>query len=73
MEHSDHYRSIYPGVEDGWYSSTGGKWRFALQGGYTIADRVETSLRVGTFWSEQFTAPVATIPLFADVAVTVHF
>jgi hypothetical protein len=73
LEHSDYYRRIYPEVKDGWYSSTGGKWRFALQAGYTIADRVELALRAGTFWSERFNEPVATMPIFADVAVNVHF
>ncbi len=73
MEHTDYYREIYADVKDGWYSSTGGKWRFALQGGYNIKGIVEPTLRVGTFWHAEFSAPVMTMPLFAELAVNVHF
>jgi hypothetical protein len=72
MEHTDYYRHIYPDVKDGWYKSMGGKWRFALQGGYTIKNVVEVALRVGTYWNEKFSPPVLTMPLFVALAVNVR-
>jgi hypothetical protein len=73
MSHTEYYKGIYSDVKDGWYGSTGGKWRFALQGGYTISDRVEPILRVGTYLHERFSLPVFSMPVFGEVIVKVHF
>ena len=73
MKHSEYYRSIFPGVQDGWYKSTGGKWRFALQGGYTFMERVEPTIRMGTYWHEGFSLPVFSMPIFAEIVVNIHF
>ena len=73
VKHTTYYKTIYPGVKSGWYKSTGGKWCFALQAGYTIKNIVEPTIRIGTYWHEQFSAPIMTMPVFADISLNVRF
>jgi len=51
IENSNWYReNVYAAdAKDGWYSSTGGKFTFGLQGGYTFRDIIEFPLRFGMY------------------------
>ena len=73
IKHNNWYReNVYADAKDGWYSSTGGKFTFGLQGGYTFRDVIELTLRLGMYKTESFNDPVG-VPFFANIGVNYHF
>ncbi|MDZ7262525.1 MAG: hypothetical protein ONB05_10525, partial [candidate division KSB1 bacterium] len=73
IEHRNWYReNVYADARNGWYSSTGGKFTFGLQGGYTVRDIIEPILRVGMYKTEAFNDPVG-VPFFVNIGVNYHF
>ncbi len=72
IRHSSWYRkNVYAGAKDGWYSSTGGKFTFGLQGGYTFNDLIGVVLRLGIYKTEAFNDPVG-VPFFANLGIVYH-
>ncbi len=47
FKHSDIMRAEFPGIRDGWYIPTGGHYYYGIQGGKTIGDAFDLSLRLG--------------------------
>ncbi len=59
IKHSNWYKKyVYEDAQDGWYSSTGGKLIFSLEGGYTFSDVYELTLRAGMYMTEGGNLPV---------------
>jgi hypothetical protein len=72
LKHSDIMKANFPGIRDGWYVPTGGNWYYGIQGGKTIGDMFEVSLRLGAT-SAQFHDENATIPLYLQLGTGVRF
>jgi len=47
LKHSDILRASFPAIKDGWYIPTGGHYYFGLQGGKTIGESFDLTLRLG--------------------------
>ena len=47
LKHSDILRGYFPAIKDGWYVPTGGHYYYGIQGGKTIGESFDLSLRLG--------------------------
>ena len=72
LKHSDIMKADFPGIRDGWYLPTGGNWYYGIQGGKTIGESLEVSLRLGAT-KAQFDDESAVVPLYVQLGVGVRF
>jgi hypothetical protein len=72
LKHSDIMRMNFPGIRDGWYVPTGGNWYYGVQGGKTIGEILEVSLRLGAT-NAQFDDENAAMPVYLQLGVGVKF
>ncbi len=52
LQHSDIMRAYYPALQDGWYIPTGGHYYYGVQGGKTLGETLDLSLRMGATSSQ---------------------
>jgi hypothetical protein len=64
-------RDNYPGIEDGWYRSTGGNFKFGLKGNYWL-NETGVSLKVGKVYGQNF-SDNPTIPYYTEFAILNRF
>lgn len=72
LKHSDIMRAVFPGIRDGWYVPTGGHYYYGIQGGASIGESLDLSLRLGAT-KAQFDDENAVIPYYAQLGVDVKF
>lgn len=73
LTHSQWYlNNVYSAAESGWYGSTGGKFDFGLQTGYTFKEKIGVSLRLGLNKTETFQNPFF-VPIYIGVSTDVSF
>ena len=72
LKHSDIMRANFPGIRDGWYIPTGGNYYYGIQGGKTIGETFEISLRLGAT-SAQDHDENAAIPLYLQLGLGMRF
>jgi len=71
FKHSNVYKQIYPGVQDGWYEpATGGNYYLGLQAGYSFK-RSDIFLKGGTVSTQNFSKPL--LPFYAQLGYTIKF
>jgi hypothetical protein len=71
FNHSNLYKEIYPGVQDGWYEpATGGNFNFGLLGGYSF-NRSDIFLKAGLLTTEDFSKPA--LPFYTQLGYTIRF
>ncbi len=72
LKNSDIMKASYPAIRDGWYVPTGGNFYYGIQGGKTIGETLELSLRLGATYA-QFDDENAVLPYFAQLGLGVRF
>ena len=70
LKHSEVMKAEFPGIRDGWYVPTGGHYYFGVQGGKTIGESFELSLRLGAT-KAQFNDENAVIPWYLQLGFAV--
>jgi hypothetical protein len=71
FKHSNSYKQIYQGVQDGWYEpATGGNFYLGLQTGYSFK-RSDIYLKGGTVSTQNFSKPM--LPFYAQLGYTIKF
>jgi len=72
LKHSDIMRSFFPAIRDGWYVPTGGNYYYGIQGGKTIGEAIEVTLRVGATNAQEHDVN-AVIPFYFQLGLGVRF
>jgi hypothetical protein len=72
LKHSDVMKANFPAIRDGWYLPTGGNFYFGVQGGKTISDLFEVSLRLGVTKAQE-RDDNAVLPYYAQLGIGVRF
>ena len=72
LKHSDVMKAYFPGIRDGWYVPTGGHYYYGVQGGKTIGETFEISLRLGAT-NAQFDDENAVLPYYVQLGLGVRF
>ena len=72
LKHSDVMRTYFPGIKDGWYIPSGGNYYYGVQGGKTIGDSFELSLRLGAT-TAQDRDENAVLPYYAQLGLGMRF
>lgn len=73
LKHSDTIKKyVFAGIRDGWYIPTGGHYYYGIQGGKTIGETFDVSLRVGAT-DAQGTDGDAVVPYYVQLALGVRF
>ncbi len=72
LKNSDVMKAYYPAIRDGWYVPTGGNFYYGIQGGKTIGDTFEVSLRLGATYA-QFDDEDAVLPYYAQLGLGMRF
>ena len=71
FKHSDEYKQIYPGVQNGWFEpATGGNFNLGLQAGYSFK-RSDIFLKGGVVTTQNFSTPM--LPFYAQLGYTKRF
>ena len=72
FKHSDAYKELFPGVQDGWYDpATGGNFYYGLQAGYSFS-KSDLVLRLGSLVEQDFrTKP--TLPFYVGIGYVLKF
>ncbi len=72
FNHSDAYKELFPGVQDGWYDpATGGNFYYGLQAGYSFS-KSDLVLRLGSLVEQDFrTKP--TLPFYVGIGYVLKF
>lgn len=68
LKHSDIMRAGYPAIRDGWYLPTGGHFYYGIQGGKTIGESFDLTLRLGAT-SAQGTDEDAAVPYYLQLGL----
>jgi hypothetical protein len=72
FQHTDDYREVYPGVEDGWFEpATGGVYHYGLQTGVAFG-RNGITLKAGRFINQRWDNAPA-LPYYATLGYTRGF
>jgi hypothetical protein len=72
LKHSDIMRAYFPAIRDGWYVPTGGNYYYGIQGGKTLGESLEMTVRVGaTRAQDHDESPV--IPRYVQLGFSVRF
>ena len=72
LKHSDIMRASYPAIRDGWYVPTGGNFYYGIQGGKTIGETLELTLRMGGTRAQMHDEG-AVLPYYAQLGLGVKF
>lgn len=72
LKHSDIMRTMFPAIKDGWYVPTGGHYYFGIQGGKTIGESLDLSLRLGATRSQDHDEN-AVVPLYLQLGLGMRF
>lgn len=72
LKHSDVMRAMFPAIKDGWYVPTGGNYYFGLQGGKTVGESLDLSLRLGATRAQKHDEN-AVVPLYAELGLGMRF
>ena len=72
LRHSDIMKAYFPAIRDGWYLPTGGHYYYGIQGGKTIGESFDLSLRLGATRA-QFSDEDAVIPLYLQLGLGMRF
>jgi len=72
LKHSDIMRAYYPAIRDGWYVPTGGNFYYGIQGGKTIGETLELTLRMGGTRAQMHDEG-AVLPYYAQLGLGVRF
>lgn len=71
FKHSEAYKQIYPGVQNGWYEpATGGNYNLGLQAGYSFKNS-DLFIKGGVVTTENFKKPQ--LPFYAQLGYTYRF
>ena len=72
FKNSEIMRAYFPATKDGWYVPTGGHYYYGMQGGKTIGESFDLSLRLGATRA-QFNDENAVLPLYFQMGLGVRF
>jgi hypothetical protein len=72
LTHSDIMRAMFPAIKDGWYIPTGGHYYYGIQGGKTIGESLDLSLRFGATRA-QGNDENAVLPLYLQLGLGMRF
>jgi len=73
LKHSDTMRKyVYSGIRDGWYIPTGGNYYYGVQGGKSIGESLDLSLRLGATTAQAHDEN-AVLPFYAQLGLGVKF
>ncbi|MGB2867860.1 MAG: hypothetical protein WBD36_05375 [Bacteroidota bacterium] len=72
FKHSDIMRAEFPAIRDGWYVPTGGHYYYGIQGGKTIGESYDLSLRLGATRA-QANDEDAMLPYYLQLGLGVRF
>ncbi len=68
LNHSDIMKDNYPGVQDGWYTSSGGYYFWGIQAGKFITNSFDLSFRAGYFKANADNKD-AVLPYYAQIGL----
>ncbi len=72
LKHSDIMRDVYPAITDAWYVPTGGHFYYGIQGGASIGELIDLTVRAGATRA-QFNDENAAIPFYFQFGVGTRF
>ncbi len=72
LKHSDIMKAMFPAIRDGWYVPTGGHFYYGIQGGKTLGESLDLSLRVGAT-DAQLNDEEAVLPYYLQLGLGVKF
>ena len=72
IKNSEIMRAYFPAIKDGWYVPTGGHYYYGIQGGKTIGESFDLSLRLGATRA-QFDDENAVLPLYLQMGLGMRF
>jgi hypothetical protein len=72
IKNSDIMRTNFPAIKDGWYVPTGGHYYYGIQGGKTLGENFDLSLRLGATQA-QANDENAVLPLYFQLGLGTRF
>lgn len=72
LEHSDGMLENFPSISNGWFIPSGGHFYYGFQGGKTVGDNFELSLRVGAT-KAQFKDENPVLPIYTQLGLCYKF
>ncbi len=72
LKHSAIMKSSFPAIQDGWYIPSGGQFYYGIQGGKTLGEIFDISLRVGAT-EAQANDDNAVLPYYAQLGLGLRF
>ena len=72
LKHSGIMRNYFPAIKDGWYVPTGGHFYYGIQGGKTIGESLDLTLRLGAT-KAQFNDEDAVLPYYLQLGLGMRF
>jgi hypothetical protein len=72
LKHSEIMRAYFPAIRDGWYLPSGGHFYYGIQGGKTIGESFDLSLRLGAT-KVQFNDEEAVLPVYLQLGLGFRF
>lgn len=72
LKHSDIMKASFPGITDGWYVPTGGNYYYGIQGGKSLGESLDISLRLGVT-NAQANDKNAVLPVYFQLGLGVKF
>ena len=72
IKNSEIMRAYFPGIKDDWYLPTGGHYYYGIQGGKTLGESIDLSLRLGAT-NAQFNDENAVLPLYLQLGMGMRF
>lgn len=72
LKHSDLMKTAFPEIKEGWYIPTGGHYYYGIQGGKTIGESLDLSLRLGATNAQDDDEDAAMI-YYAQLGLGVRF
>lgn len=72
VKNSDIMRSYFPAIKDGWYIPTAGHFYYGIQGGKSLGENLDLSVRIG-FTNAYDDQENAVIPYYAQLGVGMSF
>ena len=72
FKHSDAYKELFPGVQDGWYDpATGGNFYYGIHTGYSFS-KSDLVLRLGSLVEQDFKTK-STLPFYVGIGYVLKF
>jgi hypothetical protein len=72
LKNSDILRAYFPEIRDGWYVPTGGHFYYGIQGGKTLGESLDLSVRLGGTRAQKRDEK-AVLPYYAQLGLGVRF